>query len=118
MRKRPLEVKVRLSEEEYQMLQRKLAVAGMNRNAFLVKLISGAEIYPRDMLLKLCIEYQIMNRLIRGIGTNINQITKVANSTKAVPSAKLLVDMHQDIQVMKRNLQPLWEETRRITWRS
>ncbi len=118
MRKRPIEVKFRLSEEEYQMLQRKLADAGMNRNAFLVQLILGADIYPRDMLMKLCVEYQIMNRLIRGISTNINQITKVANSTKAVPSAKLLVDMHQDIQVMKRNLQPLWEETRRITWRS
>jgi hypothetical protein len=118
MRKRPIEVKFRLSEEEYQMLQRKLADAGMNRNAFLVQLILGADIYPRDMLMKLCVEYQIMNRLIRGISTNINQITKVANSTKAVPSAKLLVDMYQDIQVMKRNLQPLWEETRRITWRS
>lgn len=118
MRKRPIEVKFRLSEEEYQMLQRKLADAGMNRNAFLVQLILGADIYPRDMLMKLCVEYQIMNRLIRGISTNINQITKVANSTKAVPSAKLLVDMYQDIQVMQRNLQPLWEETRRITWRS
>lgn len=118
MRKRPIEVKFRLSEEEYQMLQRKLADAGMNRNAFLVQLISGAEIYPRDMLMKLCIEYQIMNRLIRGIGTNINQITKVANSTKAIPSAKLLMDMYQDVRIMKDNLQPLWEEIRRMAWRS
>lgn len=118
MRKRPIEVKFRLSEEEYQMLQRKLADAGMNRNAFLVQLISGAEIYPRDMLLKLCIEYQIMNRLIRGIGTNINQIARVANATKAVPSKNLLVDMYQDVQVVKTNLKPLWEETRRMAWRS
>jgi hypothetical protein len=117
MRKRPIEVKFRLSEEEYQMLQRKLADAGMNRNAFLVQLISGAEIYPRDMLMKLCIEYQIMNRLIRGIGTNINQITKVANSTKAVPSAKLLADMYQDVQTVKHNLLPIWDETRRMAWR-
>ena len=118
MRKRPIEVKFRLSEKEYQLLQRKLADAGMNRNAFLVQLISDAEIYPRDMLLKLCVEYQIMNRLIRGIGTNISQITKVANSTKAVPSAKLLADMYQDVQTMKHNLHPIWEETRRMAWRS
>jgi hypothetical protein len=118
MRKRPIEVKFRLSEEEYQMLQRKLADAGVNRNAFLVQLITGAEIYPRDMLLKLCIEYQIMNRLIRGIGTNINQIARVANATKAVPSKNLLVDMYQDVQVVKTNLQPLWEEARRMVWRS
>ena len=118
MRKRPIAVKLRLSEEEYQLLQRKLAAAGMSRNAFLVQLISGAEIYPRDMLLRLCIELQIMNRLIRGCSTNINQIAKVANSTKAVPSARLLIDMYQDIQAIKNNLQLLWEEIRRMAWQS
>lgn len=118
MRKRPIEVKVRLSESEFKQLQAKIAEAGMNRNSFLVQLITDAEIYPRDMLMKLCVEYQIMNRLIRGIGTNINQITKVANSTKAVPSAKLLADMYQDIQTVKHNLLPIWDETRRMAWRS
>lgn len=118
MRKRPIEVKFRLSEEEYRMLQRKLADAGMNRNAFLVQLISGAEIYPRDMLIKICVEYQIMNRLIRGIGTNVNQLAKIANSTKAVPSAHLLVDVSKEIQIINSNLQPLWEEARRMAWRS
>jgi ferritin len=59
-----------------------------------------------------------MNRLIRGIGTNINQLAKVANATKNTPSAHFLMDMHQEIQTMKKNLQPLWEEARRITWQS
>jgi acetolactate synthase regulatory subunit len=60
----------------------------------------------------------MMNRLLRGIGTNINQIAKVANSTHEVPSAALLVDMHQDVQVLRNNLQPLWDETRDTLWRS
>lgn len=117
-RKRPIEVKFRLSEEECQLLQQRLIDAGMNRNAFLVHLITSVQIYPRDKLMELSVQYQIMNRLIRGIGTNINQIARIANSTKAVPSAALLVDMYQDIQAIKNNLQPLWEEARRITWRS
>ena len=118
MRKRPIEVKFRLSEEEYRLLQQRLVEAGMNRNAFLVQLITGVQIYPRDKLMELSVQYQIMNRLIRGIGTNINQIAKVANSNKAAPSAKLLADMYQDVQVIQRNLQPLWEEARKTTWRS
>lgn len=118
MRKRPIEVKVRLSESEFKQLQVKVAEAGMNRNSFLVHLITGAEIYPRDMLMQLCLEYQIMNRLIRGIGTNVNQMAKVANATKSTPSAKLLVDMYQDVQTLRHNLQPLWEETRRMVWQS
>ena len=118
MRKRPIEVKFRLSLAEYELLQQKLIESGMNRNAFLVRLISDAQIYPRDLLLELCLEYQIMTRLIRGIGTNINQLAKVANATKNTPSAHFLMDMHQEIQTMKKNLQPLWEEARRITWQS
>jgi hypothetical protein len=118
MRKRPIEVKFRLSPAEYELMQQKLAESGMNRNAFLVRLISDAQIYPRDLLMELCLEYRIMNRLIRGIGNNINQLTKVANSTKSTPSAHFLMDMHQEIQTMKKNLQPLWEEARRITWQS
>ena len=118
MRKRPIEVKFRLSQAEYELMQRKLAESGMSRNAFLIRLISDAQIYPRDLLMELCLEYRIMNRLIRGIGTNINQIARVANATKAVPSKNLLVDMYQDVQVVKTNLQPLWEEARRMGWRS
>ena len=116
MRKRPIEIKFRLSEEEYQLLQRKLADAGMNRNSFMVQLIQETQIQPREQLMALNVQYQIMNRLIRGIGTNINQLARVANSTNAAPSAKLLVDMYQDVQVMQRNLQPLWEETRKRLW--
>lgn len=118
MRKRPIEVKFRLSLAEYELLQQKLIESGMNRNAFLVRLISDAQIYPRDLLMELCLEYQIMNRLIRGIGININQIAKIANATKNTPSANFLMDMYQEVQTMKKNLQPLWAEARRITWQS
>lgn len=117
-RKRPIEVKFRLSEEEYKLLQQRLVEACMNRNTFLVQLISGVQIYPRDRLMELNIQYQIMNRLIRGIGTNINQIARVANSTKSVPSAGLLADMYLEVQTIKNNLQPLWTETRKTIWQS
>ena len=117
-RKRPIELKFRLSEEEYRMLQQKLVGAGINRNAFLVRLISDATIYPKEELIRMNMEYTMMNRLLRGIGTNINQIAKVANTNKATPSAKLLLDMYQDVQTLKHNLQPLWDETRSTLWQS
>ena len=116
MRKRPIELKFRLSEDEYALLQKNLAEAGMNRNAYLVRLITGAQIYPKDQLIQLNLEYSIMNRLIRGIGTNINQIAKIANINKATPSAALLADMYQDVQTMRHNLEPLWDETREVLY--
>lgn len=118
MRKRNKELKFRLSQEEYDALQSKLQEAGMNRNNYLVRLISGAQIYPKEQLRELNGQYVIMNRLLRGIGTNINQIAKIANTTHAVPSAALLVDMYQDVQTLKKNLQPLWDDTRKTLWQS
>ena len=117
-RRRPIELKFRLSADEYDLLQSKLAESGMNRNAFLVRLISGATIFPRDQLIQLNLEYSMTNRLLRGISTNINQIAKVANSTHSAPSAALLTDMYQDVQTLRNNLGPLWDKTRETLWQS
>ena len=118
MRKRPIELKFRLSEDEYVLLQKNLAEAGMSRNAYLVRLITGAQLYPKDQLIQLNLEFSIMNRLIRGIGTNINQLAKISNTNRQAPSVKLLLDMSQDVRVMKSNLDDLWEETRKNLWQS
>ena len=112
MRKRPIELKFRLSPDEYDLLQHKLAETGMNRNAYLVRLVTGATIFPRDQLIQLNLEHTMMNRLLRSISNNINQITKVANTNKATPSAALLTDMYQDVQALRNNLESLWDETR------
>lgn len=117
-RKRPIELKLRVSPGEAELLQRKLAEVGMNRNTYLVRLISGATIFPKDELIRLNQQYVSMNRLLRGISTNINQIAKVANATHAAPSAALLADIYQDVQTLRHNLQPLWDETRDALWRS
>ena len=117
-RKRPIELKLRVSQEEAKLLQHKLTETGMNRNAYLVRLISGATIFPKDQLILLNQQYIIMNRLLRGISTNINQIAKAVNATHAAPSAALLADMYQDVQTLRHNLQPLWDETRDVLWRS
>lgn len=118
MRKRPIEVKFRLSPEEYALLQRNLAEAGMNRNTYLVNLITGATIYPKDQLIRLNLEHTITNRLLGGIATNINQIARKTNASGHAPSKTLLLDMSQDVRVLKNNLAPLWEETRKALWQS
>ena len=117
-RKRPIELKLRVSQEEAKLLQHKLTETGMNRNAYLVRLISGATIFPKDQLILLNQQYIIMNRLLRGISTNINQIAKHANTSRTAPTIAALADMYQDIQTLRHNLQPLWDETRSTLWPS
>ena len=117
-RLRPIELKFRLSQNEYNLLQKNLAESRMNRNAYLVRLITGATIFPKDQLIRLNLEYSMMNRLMRGIATNINQIAKVANTNHATPSAALLAGMYQDVQTLRHNLEVLWDKTREELWRS
>ena len=105
-RKRPIELKFRLSEEEYKLLQKKLAEAGMNRNAFLVCLITGATIFPKDEMIRLNMEYAMINRLLRGVGTNINQIAKRVNAGGSV--------YKEDIQEIRERLDEIWLLQRRI----
>ena len=117
-RRRPIELKFRLSQDEYALLQKNLTEAGMTRNAYLIRLITGATIFPKDQLIRLNLEYAMMNRLLRGIGTNINQIAKHANSTRTAPTIAAVADMYQDVQTLRHNLTALWDETREALWQS
>lgn len=118
MRKRPIELKFRLSQDEYEHLQKNLVAAGMQRNPYLVRLITGSKIYPKDQLIRLNLEFGIMNRLLRGIGTNINQIARATNITHTPPPSALVLDMAQEIQILRENLAALWEDIRRELWQS
>ena len=117
-RKRPVELKFRLSETEAKLLQDKVKEAGTNRNAYLVRLISDSRIYPKEQLRELNEQYVMMNRLLRGVATNVNQIAKVANARHVEPSTALLMDMYHDVLALRNNLQPLWDETRKTLWQS
>ncbi len=118
MRKRAIEIKFRLSPEEAALLHTKQTQAGMSRNAFLVELIGWGVVYPAGQLRALNQEYAIMNRLLRGMATNLNQLAKIANATHSLPAASLLLELSQEVRVLQNNLAPLWEETRRHLWRS
>ena len=117
-RKRPVELKFRLSETEAELLQAKVKEADTNRNAYLVRVISDSQVYPKDQLRELNEQYVMMNRLLRGVATNINQIAKVANARHVEPSTALLMDMYHDVLALRNNLQPLWDETRKTLWQS
>ena len=106
MRKRPIELKFRLSQDEYEHLQKNLVAAGMQRNPYLVRLIIGAQIYPKDQLIRLNLEYAMMNRLLRGMATNINQIAKRVNAGGSV--------YKEDIQEIRERLDEIWLLQRRI----
>lgn len=112
MRKRPIEIKFRVSEQEKEMIEKHLQESGLNRNAYLVQLISNAAIFPKSELQEINLQLQSQNQQLRGIATNINQMSKMANTYKALPSAVQLEFMRLDVNQMRNDLQSVWNEVR------
>ena len=75
MRERDKAIIVRLNEEEKEHLQKQATIAGLKKEPFIRKLITGSDIQPRppDELPKLL-------REINYIGHNINQIAHKVNA--------------------------------------
>lgn len=112
MRKRPIEIKFRVSEQEKELIEKHLNETGLNRNAYLVQLITNAAIFPKSELQQINLQLQSQNQQLRGIATNINQMTKMANTYKSLPSVAQLDFMRLDLNLMRNDLQEIWNKVR------
>ena len=74
MRKRTNQIIVRLSDQEMLLLRRKLKANGMTMTGYFRALIVNGEIktLPPELM-------QDVQRQVRGVGRNINQMTKLAH---------------------------------------
>lgn len=74
MRQRPIKITVRFNEEEYKWLMDNVNRSCLRREPYIRALIAGEEIYPGPTE-----EWLALTRLLRGMGNNLNQLTKRAN---------------------------------------
>lgn len=81
-RNKTLQVALRLTPSEKEKLQTQAAAARMNMSQYLLALSEQKKIIVADGLPELC-------RQIIAIGTNVNQIARVANQTKNVSGKQL-----------------------------
>lgn len=105
--KKERKVTFKLSENDYLKLMEDAKEAGVDKSKYLRALVqSGGKIdftYPKDRT--------NLIRLITGIATNINQITKVANMMSYVPF-KDLKDIKEallEIQRLLREVLTVWQ---------
>ena len=101
MRKRRKAVLFRLTEKEYEHLQDLSEKSGLKMEPLIRKLIMGQEIHQRPPA-----EMPELLRQMSAIGNNINQIAKVANSSKFV--------RQEDIKEIQKMQSDLWKAVRHI----
>ena len=84
MLKRQKQVTVRFTEEEYHQLKNKCDAAGMKMEPFLRALVSGCTIRERPPD-----SYKALAAQVAAVGNNLNQLTRLANSTGKIENAQL-----------------------------
>ena len=120
MRNRNKIVSTRYSDEEYKMLQKKIKESGQTKQAYIInatlngKVPTANDVKEMKELSKLLSD---IDKQLRGIGTNINQMAHVANGKGVLPAADTLAGIDKNIKLMKREASDIWLLTRQLIGR-
>jgi hypothetical protein len=82
MRKRNISFLIRLSEKEYERLQKHVQKTGLSREALIRALLSGY--HPKELP---TLDYHALQQQLHSIGVNLNQIAAKANATGHIDKA-------------------------------
>ena len=101
-RTRPIQLKVRVNQQEKEIIQQKMQQLGTNNmGAYLRKMAIDGFVLKLDMA-----EMKEMLSLMRRISSNINQIAKRANETGRVYDA--------DLEEIQNQQEELWSAMREV----
>ena len=96
-RTRQQQVVVRMTNDEFTRMKQLVAASGLNQQSYLLRAILNKRIVNTDGV------KQILPQL-KGIGTNLNQLTRLAHTGYPVPA--------DEIAAMRKELEALWQSLR------
>lgn len=96
MRKRTIQIPLRLNEKEYAHLQKQVGNSCLGREKYLRTLIMGNRVHPQP-----CEAYIEVQRLLSSVSNNINQIARIANQTGCISE--------NDTYYIKAMAEKLWK---------
>ena len=100
--KRPITVKLRLSEAERELIAEKMEAANIrNREAYLRKMVLDGYVLKLDFS-----DVKRMVFLLSNVANNVNQIAKRANESHSVCT--------HDVHALQAELTPLWADLRAV----
>ena len=110
MRKRQNIVYVRMNDEEYELLKKKLEQTKLTLQSYIINSSLNAKVPTADEvneLKKLNQLFANYNRQLKGIAVNINQMAKKINSNENIEYEQLL-KIDSQLLRMKEEVQELW----------
>lgn len=111
MRKRNRTISIRVSEQEYEAIQKKIQSSQQTQQSFVLNAIEGAAILTaKDSKLLKDISMQLADLLkqIKGIAVNINQLAYKANAYGEIPTEQQLREYGTQTEVLRREADTIW----------
>lgn len=115
MRKRNKAITIRLSEEEFAQLENKVKQSGQTQQNFIIDACLNGEITSADVITEMRNKNKLIadiDKQLRGMGTNLNQMAHVANGQGIVPTETELVKIANEVSQIKREVSEEWLSTR------
>ena len=117
MRKRNRIISIRVSDQEYETIQKKLNETGLTQQAFILKAVEGATISTaedKQQLKEINLKLADLLKQIKGIGVNINQMAYRANACRELPTVQKLSEYQNENEKLRREAETIWQSIRQL----
>ena len=106
-----------MNDEEYAMFQSKVMESGLTQQSYVISAIMGATVTSSDeitILKELSKTFADVERQLRGLATNVNQMAHVANGQRLVPSERELEKISIRIKNYRKECEDIWRSIRSL----
>lgn len=120
MRKRNCEWKTRLTEEENQKLTELALKLKMTKQEYGEKCLFSQVLlseYDRETVEEMLIELKHIRNQLRGMGNNVNQMSKIGNATGKLPELEKLEEILIGIEDAEMEVDEVWQSLKSLLTR-
>ena len=111
MRKRNRTISIRVSEQEYEAIQKKIQESKQTQQSFILNAIEGAGILTAEdsnLLKDISMQLASLLKQIKGIAVNINQLAYKANAYGEIPTERQLREYGAQTDILRREADTIW----------
>ena len=118
MRKRNKAITIRMTDAEYAAIQDRIRQSRRTQQSYIIDAALNARISSAEeiaTLKEISVTFGDLVKHLRGIATNINQMARVANGSGALPTARELSQISEQIARYRERSEQIWQSIRSST---
>ena len=111
MRKRNRTISIRVSEQEYEAIQKKIQESKQTQQSYILNAIDGAPILTAEdsnLLKDISMQLADLLKQTKGIAVNINQLAYKANAYGEIPTERQLREYGAQTETLRREADAIW----------